>query len=152
MAFTLEYSTVAKCRPEHIWKFFSNMEQWAWWNRVVGPCRWLNGQPWEKGSRFHLLLEKPRRMKVECAILACDPPGKVGWVGGGFGWKGERWFSFDAQPDGTTLMKQWENLSGFGTMLAGEGMKKQALAAYQAWFEALKFEAERLAREEKARS
>lgn len=152
MAFTLETSAVAKCKPEHIWKFFSNMEQWSWWNRVVGNCRWLNGQPWQPGSRFILALERPKRMELECQILECNPPGKVAWVGGGFGWRGEHHFSFEAQPDGTTLMKQWENLSGFGTMLAGEGMKKQAMAAYEAWFDALKFEAERLAREEKAKS
>ncbi len=152
MAFTLEYSTAAKCKPEHIWKFFSEMEQWAWWNRVVGNCRWLDGQPWQKGSRFHMELLKPRNMTFQPVILECTPPHKVGWVGRKPGFVGEHWFSFEEQPDGTTLMKQWENLSGFLTMFFGDGIRKQTVAAYAAWFEALKFEAERVAREEKART
>ncbi|MGH9602761.1 MAG: SRPBCC family protein [Terriglobales bacterium] len=152
MAFTLEYSTVAKCKPEHVWKFFSNMEQWSWWNRVLGNCYWLNGQPWQKGSRFHMELLKPRNMKFEPEILECTPPHKVGWVGRKPGFVGEHWFSFEEQPDGTTVMKQWENFSGIGTLFFGDGSRKKIVDMYAAWFEALKFEAERLAREEKARS
>jgi hypothetical protein len=152
MAFKLEYSTVAKCRPEHIWKFFSNLEQWSWWNRVLGNCRWLGGQPWQPGSRFHMELLRPRNMKFQPMILECTPPHKVGWVGRKPGFAGEHWFSFEEQPDGTTLMKQWENFSGFITIFFGDGIKKKTVDMYAAWFDALKFEAERLAREEKARS
>jgi len=152
MAFRLEYSTTAKCRPDHIWKKFEHVEQWAWWNRVLGPCRWMNGNPWQKGSRFHMELVKPRRMTFQPVILECSPPNKVGWVGKGSGMTGEHWFSFELQPDGTTLMKQWEDFSGFSTLFLGDGMKQAIVAMYQDWFEALKFEAERLAREESARS
>ena len=152
MAIRLEHSTTAKCRPEHIWQKFENLEQWAWWNRVVGPCKWTSGQPWQKGSRFLMELVKPRSMTVECTVLECAPPGKVAWVGSGFGWKGEHWFAFEAQPDGTTLLRTWEDLSGFVPMFFGDGAKKRTVDAYAAWLDALKVEAERMAREELARS
>lgn len=152
MGIRLEYSTTAKCRPDHIWEKFKDMEQWAWWNQVVGQAKWLEGEPWRKGSRFHLELVKPRALKFKAVILEADAPNKVAWVGKGSGVTGEHWFSFELQPDGTTLMKTWENFSGPGTLFFGNGMKSAVLKMYEDWFAALKFEAERLAREESARS
>ncbi len=152
MAIRLEYSLAAKCRPEHIWKKFEQLDQWAWWNRVITQSKWLEGQPWQKGSRFRMELSRPVSMKFEPVVLGCEPPHKVGWVGKARGIRGEHWFSFEPQPDGTTLMKTWEDFSGPSTLFFGNGRKQAVLKMYADWFEALKFEAERIAREEKARS
>ena len=152
MAIRLEYSLAAKCRPEHIWQKFEKVEQWAWWNRVILQSKWLEGPPWQKGSRFRMELARPISMKFEPVVLECDPPHKIGWVGKALGVRGEHWFSFEAQPDGTTLMKTWEDFTGPSTIFFGNGRKQAVLKMYADWFEALKFEAERIAREAAARS
>ncbi|MGZ4812042.1 MAG: hypothetical protein ACXVZI_04685, partial [Terriglobales bacterium] len=64
----------------------------------------------------------------------------------------EHWFSFEAQSDGTTLIKTWEDMSGLVAALFGNGMKQALLAMHKDWLEALKAEAEKIAREEMARS
>lgn len=152
MAFTLEYSTVAKCRPEHVWQKFSRMEEWAWWNRVIGSARWVDGQqPWAKGSRFNMELVRPKTMKFQPVITESNPPTKICWVGKGSGVTGEHFFSFEAQPDGTTLLKTWENFSGFGTLFIGGGMKGRIVDMYKLWLDRLKEESEKIAREELAR-
>ncbi len=151
MAFTLEYSTVAKCRPEHVWQKFSKMEEWAWWNRVIGQARWLQGEPWQKGSRFLMELVRPKTMKFEPVITESNPPNKVCWRGNGSGLAGEHWFAFEQQPDGTTLMKTWENFSGFSAMFMGSGAKAKIVDAYKLWLDRLKEESEKIAREELAR-
>ena len=91
-------------------------------------------------------------MKAKPVIIESAPPNKVAWVGKGKGVTGEHWFSFELQPDGTTLMKTWEEFSGLTTIFLGNGLRQGIVKMYQEWLEALKFEAERIAREEKARS
>lgn len=152
MPIRLEYSTTAKCRPEHIWKKFEALDQWAWWNKVISRARWIEGQPWQKGSRFEMELAQPRTMKFKPEVIESTPPNKVAWVGKSSGVTGEHWFSFELQPDGTTLMKTWENFSGISTIFFGTGRRQAIVKMYQEWLEALKFEAERIAREDLARS
>ena len=152
MAIKLGYSVTAKCRPEHVWQKFEKLEEWPWWNRVIGQARWLNGPPWRKGSEFLLETVYPRKMSEQPVILESAPPNKIAWTVRKMGASGEHWFSFEAQPDGTTLIKTWEDFSGLLTVLATESFKKSIVAMYKTWLEALKFEAEKIAREEVARS
>ena len=49
-------------------------------------------------------------------------------------------------------MKTWEEFSGLTTIFFGSGLRQGIVKMYQDWLEALKFEAERIAREERARS
>lgn len=152
MATRLEYSVTAKCKPEHVWQKFQKLEEWSWWNRVVGRAKWLNGQPWQKGSEFLMELVYPKRISFRPVILESAPPNKIGWLGKTTGFTGEHWFSFEPQPDGTTLIKTWEDISGFVAALFGSGMKQSLIAMHKDWLEALKTEAEKIAREEVARS
>lgn len=151
MSIKLEYAATAKCRPEHIWKVFEKMEQWAWWNPSVTRSKWTSGQPWQKGSHFRMELERPRRMAFDCEVLE-GSPNKVGWRGKGGTVTGEHWFSFEENGDGTTKMKTWETLSGFGTMFIGKGMQEKTVDVYKVWLERLGAEAEKMAREEMARA
>ncbi len=152
MSIRFDYSAIAKCKPEHVWQKFQKLEEWGWWNPVIGKTRWLQGQPWQKGSIFYFELVRPRRMNLKPVIQECAPPNNVLWIGKSPGWVGEHGFSFEAQPDGTTLVKTWENLSGMATAFFGEKMRQGLQDMYAAWVETLKTEAEKTAREEFARS
>ncbi len=151
MSIRLEYAATAKCRPEHIWKVFQKLEQWAWWNPGVARSKWTSGEPWQKGSRFRMELERPRRMAFDCEVLE-GSVNKVAWVGKGNMVTGEHWFSFEGNGDGTTVMKTWETLSGFGSMFITKGIQQKTVETYKLWFERLAAEAEKLAREEVARA
>lgn len=152
MAIHLEYSTSAKCRPEHVWEKLKSVEQWPWWNPTISTARWVSGKPWDKGSRFFMELARPMRFKVTSVIIASEPPNKVAWVGKKAGFTGEHWFSFELQPDGTTLMKTWEDISGLVTLFITKARQAALANIYKTWMESLKFEAERIAREQYARS
>ncbi len=151
MAIRFEYSVAAKCKPEHVWKKFEKLEEWPWWNRAVNDTRWINGPPWQRGSQFNMQLVYPAKMKFKPVVLECSPPHTVGWVGNAAGLAGEHWFSFELQGDGT-LIKTWETLRGWKTVFIGAGRKKALLAMHRDWLEALRTEAEKIAREEYARS
>jgi len=97
-------------------------------------------------------LARPMRFKVTPVVIASEAPNKIGWVGKKAGFSGEHWFSFELQPNGSTLMRTWEDVSGLVTMFITK-RRQQALAnVHKTWMEALKFEAERIAREQFARS
>ena len=150
MAVRLEYSATTKARPEHIWKVFEKLDQWAWWNPAITKTRWTSGQPWQKGSHFVMELERPKRLKFDCEVLDASPA-KVGWRGKGHMTVGEHWFTFEEQ-NGVTQMKTWETLTGFGSMFVGKGMQQKTIDMYKVWLERLALEAEKLAREELARA
>ena len=152
MATRLEYSVTAKCKPEHVWQKFHKLEEWPWWNRVIGQVRWLEGQPWQKGSRFLMEMVYPRKMSFKPRIVESAPPNKLAWVGKVNGVTGEHWFSFEAQADGTTVIKTWEDFSGLMTVFLTASIKKSIIATWANWLDALKTEAEKIAREELARS
>ena len=151
MAVKFEASVVGKCRSEHVWQKLQELPQWGWWNPIVGQSRWLEGKPWEKGSRFFMELARPRRMAMKCEVLEAAPPGKVAWVGKGGGVSGEHWFAFEEQADGTTSIKTWETLTGLATVFLGGGMKAKIQRMHEEWLESMKNEAEKIAREETAR-
>jgi len=152
MSFRLEYQTVARCKPEHVWQKFAKLEQWSWWLPVIGQTKWLQGQPWQKGSRFSMELVRPVHKTLQPVILEAATPNKLGWVGTSFGFRGEHWFSFEAQADGTTVLKTWEDSSGLLTALMSAKLKADLLSMHKEWLESLKSEAEKVAREELARS
>ena len=152
MAIRLEYSVTAKCTPQQAWKKFEALEHWSWWTRGIAQARWVEGQPWQKGSRFLMQVLQPRNVTFRPVILESDPPRKVGWVGKAAGITGEHWFSFEPQSDGTTMLKTWEDFSGWVTIFWTNGIRKSIVAMYAEWLEALKAEAEKIAREEQARS
>jgi hypothetical protein len=152
MATRLEYSVTAKCKPEHVWQKFQKLEEWPWWNRVVGQARWISGPPWQKDSQFFMELVYPRKVSFKPIILESAPPNKIGWLGRAPGFTGEHWFTFETQNDGVTLIKTWEDISGWASTFLGHGMKQTLLAMHQSWLEALKTEAEKIAREEYAKS
>lgn len=152
MANRLEYSTTAHCKPEHVWAKFEKLEEWAQWNPVIGAASWIEGHRWQKGGRLFFQLMKPRVMRFKPVMIESRPPHRVAWVGTAPGFKGEHWFSFEAQPDGTTLLKTWEDFSGLVTVFFGPGTRRRLVAMYQAWLEALKAEAEKVAQAEHART
>jgi len=152
MSFRLEYQTTAKCKPEHVWKKFEKLEQWSWWLPLIGQTKWVQGQPWQKGSRFSMELVRPVHKTLQPVILEAAPPHKLVWVGSSMGFRGEHRFAFEEQPDGSTLLKTWEDSSGFLTSLMSAKLKDDLLNMHKEWLESLKAEAEKIAREEFARS
>jgi len=152
MSIRLEYSVTAKCRPEHVWQKFEKLEEWPWWNHVIGKTQWLSGGRWQEGGRFMFEMLRPRHMTFKPVVIKSAPPNQIAWIGKAFGFRGEHWFSFEAQGDGTTVLKTWEIFSGPLTMFLGAGSQKKIVDFYADWLGALKEESEKIAREALARS
>ena len=140
-----EYQIVAKCRPEHVWQVFADIDRWALWNPVIDKAHWLSGEPWQLGSRFFMQIVMPRRIKFQPTINEINAPNRVAWTGTAPGFKGTHWHEFTLQPDGTTIIKTWEEFSGFLSLAVGLTMKSKLIHMYAVWLNALGSEAEKLA-------
>lgn len=152
MPIRLEYSITANCKPEHAWKKFEKLEEWPWWNHVIGKTQWLSGGRWQEGGRFTFEMLRPEHRAFKPVIIKSAPPNQIAWVGKAFGITGEHWFSFEPQTGDTTLLKTWEIFSGPLTMFIGAGSQKKIVDFFAAWLGALKEEAEKTAREARARA
>jgi hypothetical protein len=140
----LEYQTIASCRPEHVWQVFADIDRWSQWNPVIGKSHWISGQPWIIGSTFFMEILQPRRMSFKPVIVDVRAPHRVVWTGKVPGFKGTHGHEFTQQPDGTTLVRTWEEFSGFATWFFSAGMKERLIPMYAAWLDSLKAEAEKL--------
>jgi hypothetical protein len=141
----LEYSTVANCKPEHIWQAFQHVEEWPNWSSVIANTHWIEGAPWAKGSKFQMQILQPIPVTFRPRIIECAAPGFVHWIGETTAINAEQWFSFETQPDGTTLMKTWQEFTGPASFMFGESVRTAITNIYVDLFRSLKEAAEKRA-------
>lgn len=146
MSIKVEHSVTAKCKPEHAWQKFQKIEEWPWWNRVIGQARWIDGQPWQTGSRMLLEIAYPKRMALKPAITENNAPRTIAWKGDNTSMR----FDFEPQSGGQTLLKAQAEFSGLKTVFGGGALRDAMQRMVTEWLDALKSEAEKIAREELA--
>src|SRR5947209_2025142 len=132
----LDDQNIAVCRPEHIWQKFAELPQWPAWLPMIARAEWKSGEPWAIGSRFAMSFKSPP-ITVECEVFESAPPKQIAWRGNLMGITAEHFFRFEPQPDGSTLMKQWEQFTGAATMFLSSGRQQQISAIHAEWFAAL---------------
>ena len=152
MSVKVQHSVAAKCKPEHAWQKFMKVEEWPWWNRVVAQAKWTEGQPWQQGSRLSIELAYPKRNAWKMTVTENAAPRTVAWSAAGSGMSGTMRFRFDAAGDGNTNLSAECELSGWKTAFAGGSVEQDFRKSFDEWLTALKAEAEKIAREELARS
>lgn len=140
MSVKLEYSTLAACSPEAVWKLFSQTDLWAQWTSFIQGVRWISGEPWQQGSEMELTVTQPP-LKLEGKLVEAKPPFVFRIDGGAMGMTVQHEFAFVEQAD-KTLMATRMTLSGPATMFINDGIKDRAVKGFAQWFDRLKTEAE----------
>lgn len=151
MSVRVQHSVSAKCKPEHAWQKFEKAEEWPWWNRVVGQAKW-DGPPWQKGSRLLLELSYPKRNSLKASVSESSPPRAIVFQVHGSGMSGTMRFAFTATDSSATTLSVECDFSGWKTALSGGSIQQDFRKAFDEWLDALKAEAEKIAREQFARS
>lgn len=141
----LEYSTVANCKPEYIWRAFQHVEQWPAWSSVIANTKWTEGEPWKPGSKFQMQILQPIPVMFRPEVVECREPDFAHWIAKTTALTAEQWFSFEAQPDGTTVMKTLQDFSGPASFMFGESVRTAITNIYVDLFRSLKEEAEKRA-------
>jgi len=152
MSVKVEHSVTAKCKPEHAWQKFERMEEWPWWNRVIGSGKWTSGKAWQSGSRFALELAYPKKFSLNCTVTDNAVPQGITWKADGGGMSGVMWFRFEPQGDGATVLRGDAEFSGWKTAIGAPGIQDAFRKVFTERLDALKTEAEKISRETYARS
>lgn len=146
MSIKLEYSTTAQCNPESVWQAFTEVEQWPEWSQLFSKASWIEGKPWQLGSKLLLEVSQPSA-KVKATVSEVAAPRQATWTGHVMGVTIEHRFEFIGQPDGSTLMQSSIDLSGPATFFINSDMQKKGLEMFSQWFDAMKAQAEKVAEE-----
>ncbi len=135
----LENSVIANCTPEDVWRHFEDITKWPdTVPSVIGAAKWENGEPWKPGSNFSMKLLKPMPVYFKPEVLDTAPPNSVHWIARGSAVTAEQWFTFEAQPDGTTKLTARQTFDGPMTFMFGETVQRQITDMYNEWMNALK--------------
>lgn len=125
MSLNIEYAAVARCRPDHIWQVFENIELWSRWDpEAIRDVRWVSGVPWTKGAKFSIQMAKPMSFRLTPEILEAEPPIYVHFRGEGSGVIGEQHYIFRWMPDEqTTELRTLQEFSGAALLFFGDRIK-----------------------------
>jgi hypothetical protein len=125
MSLKIEYAAVGKCRPDHLWQVFENIELWPRWDpEAIRDVRWISGEPWTPGSKFSIEMAKPMPFKLTPEVLESEPPTYVRFRGEGSGVTGEQHYIFRWMPDSqVTELRTLQEFSGLPITFFGDKLK-----------------------------
>lgn len=139
----LENSVTASCSPADVWRHFEDITLWPVnVPAIIGAAKWESGEPWKQGSKFSMKLLKPMPVYFIPEIVEAAPPGAVHWIARGSAVTAEQWFTFEAQPDGTTKMTARQTFDGPMTFMFGDTVQRQITEMYSEWMNVVKTQAE----------
>lgn len=139
----LENTVVAKATPAEVWAQFEDITKWPTnVPSIIGAAKWENGEPWKPGSKFSMKLLKPMPVYFSPEVLDAAPPNSVHWIARGSSVTAEQWFTFEAQPDGSTKMTARQTFDGPMTFMFGETVQRQISAMFDEWMNKVKAQAE----------
>jgi len=136
MEVRMKYQTLAKCHPEDIWHVFSQLEQWHTWTDIFGNAGWVQGQPWQPGSRFFLELLYPRELDLEVMVVKCHPPNEVVLLPHGSGYAAQQWIQFAKNGFNGSIIRTEEHFVGSERFKEPE-VQQQLMQMFERWFKPL---------------
>lgn len=147
MSFSIDYSTIARCRPEDVWLVIQDIRRWPQFDPgAIESVSWVSGEPWKKGSRFEIKIRKPISFTLTPEIVEAEKPILIHWKGKGSGVSGEQWFIFRILPDGNTELRTLQEYSGAPLLLLGSSGKSAIEQGVRKVLDRIKKEAEANAR------
>lgn len=133
-----EYSIITKASPALAWLVFSDHHRWNTFANVYGELRWIDGHPWEPGSRLSIELLRPVHTTVDHVITTCVPGKKVGWIDHAIGVAMAQWVSFEEHPLEGTRVHTWGEVVHSGIKIAGRSVEELLTSFTRTWYESFR--------------
>jgi len=117
----IEYSVSARTSPEQLWEAFCDLTRLL--NRgTYTDATWIEGQPWQVGSRVRYTLEKPLAAVILSVITSVDPPRRVSIINHSLGITADQIVTFYTFPSGTTRVTMMIEFVGQSNELAPQAV------------------------------
>lgn len=145
MAHRFEYSIVTRCDRNTAWDFFTDIRRWNSCADSYGDIRWMEGEPWEVGSRLEIELTNPGPFTVKQVIIGIVSREKVGWINHAMGIAIEQWVLFEDDASGGTKISTWLDYTGFRSVLFGRPVENLIRDFMTTWYNGFRQRCDELA-------
>lgn len=142
---SFEFQIVLKCPLETVFSIYVDTDRWR--NRnLFGDIRWVQGKPWEEGSRLRIETRVPIRSNVDQVVQHCSPNESVSYLSHVFGMTCETRVIFTAVSVHETVINVVMQLVGTPSRALGFALAPAITKATKGFFEELRKECEAAAR------
>ena len=115
----IEYSVTAPTSPEQLWEAFCDLNRLL--NRgIYREATWIEGLPWQLGSRVRYTVEKPLPAVISSVVTAIDPPRRISIINHSLGITADQIVTFNTFPSGNTRVTMIMEFVGDSSELAPE--------------------------------
>ncbi|MGC2530131.1 MAG: hypothetical protein WA639_20480 [Candidatus Acidiferrum sp.] len=133
-----EYSVITKASPALAWLVFSDIHRWNNFANVYGELRWIDGYPWEPGSRLKIEILHPVHAEIDHVITTCVPGKKVGWIDHAIGVAMAQWVTFEEFPPEGTRIRTWGEIVHNGVNIGGRTVEELVASFTRTWYESFR--------------
>lgn len=112
--------------PDRCWRVLSDLTTWSRWFPMAryAAVEGADPDPWRIGGRFQIVLDfGPVNVVVKTRVEECAAPGRVRWVGRGWGITGDHAYLLESKHPGLTRVTSHEEFSGPGSRLISGRIK-----------------------------
>ena len=98
---TIECSVVVRASLEETWKAFADLSRLLG-RGIYDEAAWVEGTPWQVGSRIHYRVQQPLEAGIDAVITAIDPPHQLQIVNHSMGITADQLVVFRPTKEGMT--------------------------------------------------
>ena len=133
--YQFQYTVKTQASPMQAWEIYSNWRLWPRFANIYGELAWIEGRPWEVGSRLSVELLKPVHTTIDHLIICCEPAKELGWIDRCQGMTMSQWVEFTPLMNGGTKIHTWGDMTS-PDMRVGAKTAKELLASFlETWYE-----------------
>ena len=142
---SFDFQLVLNCPLDAVFSIYVDVDRWR--NRNgFGEIRWVQGKPWEEGSRLRIETLKPIRAHVDQVVQHFAPKECVSYLSHVFGITCETRVTFTRVTVGHTAINVVMNLVGTPSRTLGFALAPAITKATKGFFEELRKECEAASR------
>jgi hypothetical protein len=142
---SFDFQIVLNCPLDTVFSIYVDVDRWR--NRnVFGEIRWMQGKPWEEGSRLRIETLKPIRANVDQVVQHFAPKESVSYLSHVFGITCETRVIFTRVTVSQTAINVVMNLVGTPSRTLGFALAPAITKATRGFFEELRKECEAASR------
>lgn len=117
----IEYSVTARAPAEQLWEAFCDLSRLLH-RGTYTDASWIEGQPWQVGSRMRYTLQKPLVAVIQSVVTSVEPPRRVSIINHSLGITADQIVTFSTFPSGTTRVTMMMEFVGESRELAPQGV------------------------------
>jgi len=148
---SFEFQVALNSPLETVFAIYVDTDRWR--NRnLFGDIRWVQGKPWEEGSRLRIETRSPIRSTIDQVVQVFEPRRKVVYLSHVFGITCETRVTFTPVSETQTAINVGMELVGTTSRALGFALEPAIMKATKGFFEELRRDCELAAREAGART